>query len=128
MLANFYLNKFSKKYKKSVRSISQPVLRLLKQYHFPGNIRELMNIVNSAIIVETGQELRRKSLPHYFLARSQVPEEFADGQDSRSLMEVEKEHIQKVLKLTSMNRTRAAKILGISRVNLISKIKKYQLD
>ena len=128
LLAGYFLKEFNKKYKKNISDISKPVLNLLKQYHYPGNIRELMNIINSAIIVESNHELRRKSLPHYFLANNQIQVDVAEGMDSRSLMEVEREHIQKVLKLTSMNRTKAAKILGISRVNLISKIKKYQLE
>jgi transcriptional regulator with PAS, ATPase and Fis domain len=87
-----------------------------------------MNIINSAIIVESNHELRKKSLPHYFLSNEKIPDDFSGESDSRSLQEVEKEHIGKVLRLTGMNKTRAAKILGISRVSLISKIKKYQLE
>lgn len=128
LLASYFLKEFNKKYKKSITKISQPVLNLLRNYHFPGNIRELMNLINSAIIVESNHELRRKSLPHYFLTNNHIPGELVGEIDSRSLLEVEREHINKVLKLTSMNKTKAAKILGISRVNLISKIKKYNLE
>jgi two-component system NtrC family response regulator len=90
-----------------------------------------MNIINSAIIVEPGQELQKKSLPHYFLENNhRIPagEESYGGQAILSLEEVEKRHIQKVLNHTKMNRTKAAKLLGISRVNLITKIKKYNLE
>jgi two-component system, NtrC family, response regulator len=89
-----------------------------------------MNMINSAIIVETGQELQRNSLPHYFLenTRSQPMEDSYGGPALLSLEEVEKRHIRKILNHTKMNKTRASKILGISRVNLIAKIKKYQLE
>jgi transcriptional regulator with PAS, ATPase and Fis domain len=72
--------------------------------------------------------LRKKSLPHYFLENTQNTTVFNKDTVPRSLQEVEKEHIKKVLKLTGMNKTRASKVLGISRVNLITKIKKYELE
>jgi len=129
-LAHRFLKEFSQRYKKSVTNISPAVMNLLKGYTFPGNVRELMNIINSGIIVESGQELQKKSLPHYFLenTRVQVVGESYGGEALLSLEEIEKRHIQKVLNHMKMNRTKAAKILGISRVNLIAKIKKYNLD
>lgn len=103
-------------------------MNLLKGYSFPGNIRELMNIINSALIVESGSELQKKSLPNYFLENTKAQVDTYKGGPLPSLQEVEKQHIRKVLGHTKNNKTQAAKILGISRVNLISKIKKYQLE
>jgi DNA-binding NtrC family response regulator len=128
LLAYFFLERFSQRYNKKVTKISPAVMNLLKGYGFPGNIREMMNIINSAIIVESGQELQKKSLPNYFLENSQIPQETFDGQALLSLQEVEKKHIHKILSHTKNNKTRASKILGISRVNLIAKIKKYSLE
>jgi len=129
LLSHHFLKQFNKKYKKNVTKISPAVMKLLKSYSFPGNVRELMNIINSALIVEPGQELQKKSLPHYFLENSRIyiPEEVFGG-PLLSLEEVEQKHIEKVLQQTKNNRTKAAKVLGISRVNLIAKIKKYNLD
>jgi len=129
LLSHHFLKQFNKKYKKNVTKISPAVMKLLKSYTFPGNVRELMNIINSALIVESGQELQKKSLPHYFLENSRIyiPEETFGG-PLLSLEEVEQKHIEKVLQQTKNNRTKAAKVLGISRVNLIAKIKKYNLD
>ena len=90
-------------------------------------VRELMNIINSAIIIETGTELRKKSLPHFFLANNGFDEEMNGECRPQSLQEIEKIHIKKVLTFTNGNRTKAADILGISRVNLLAKIKKYGL-
>jgi DNA-binding NtrC family response regulator len=131
LLAHHFLKEFSQRYNKNAAKISLAVMNLLRSYSFPGNVRELMNIINSAIIVEPGQELQKKSLPHYFLENNhRIPagEESYGGQAILSLEEVEKRHIRKALNHTKMNRTKAAKLLGISRVNLITKIKKYNLE
>jgi two-component system response regulator HydG len=86
-----------------------------------------MNIINSAVIIETGSELLKKSLPHYFLENSRAGEPALPGQALQSLSEMEKEQIRRVLAQTKGNKSQAAKILGISRVNLLAKIKKYQI-
>ncbi len=125
-LSEHFLNIFNKKYNKNIQKISNPVMDLLKSYTFPGNVRELMNIINSAIIVESGKELKKQSLPHYFLT-NQDSYQSNTQVELFSLEEVEKRHLKKILEFTNMNRTKAAEILGISRVNLIAKIKKYGL-
>ena len=127
-LARYFLEKFNKKHKKNIKKIAPPVINLLKSYNYPGNVRELMNIINSAIIVESGCELRKKSLPHYFLEKAHISGESINGMVPRNLQQVEMDHIRKVLEYTRNNKTNAAKILGISRVNLIAKIKKYVLE
>lgn len=127
MLAKYFLEKFNKKYNRNVRRISKPLINCLISYAFPGNIRELMNIINSSLIVETTSELRKKSLPNYFLENQHNNNHFEESSMPVSLEEIEKEHIRKVLVFTGNNKTKAAAILGISRVNLNAKIKKYQL-
>ncbi|RJP70991.1 MAG: sigma-54-dependent Fis family transcriptional regulator [Ignavibacteriales bacterium] len=128
LLSGYFLKKFSAKYNKSIEKISEPVLNCFRSYPFPGNVRELMNIINSAIIVETTNELRKKSLPNYFLSTNGSYKEFDEGIIPPTLNEVEKQHIKKVLEFTNNNKTKAAEILDISRVNLIAKIKKYELE
>jgi len=128
LLANYFLKKFNGKYKKNVERISAQVLNCFKSYPFPGNVRELMNLINSAIIVESTNELHKKSLPNYFLENNNSYGELDGEITPRSLEEMEKIHIKHVLEFTNSNRSKAAKILHISRVNLISKIKKYKID
>ncbi|MCK4664445.1 MAG: sigma-54-dependent Fis family transcriptional regulator [Bacteroidales bacterium] len=128
LLANHYLNLFNKRYKKNVTNISSSVKAYLVSYPFPGNIRELINIINSGIIVESTNELRKKSLPHYLLENNNITDELAERSKPKSLMEVEKEQIKRVLKFTLNNKSKAAEILGISRVNLIAKVKKYKIE
>ncbi|MCK9209712.1 MAG: sigma-54 dependent transcriptional regulator [Ignavibacteriaceae bacterium] len=128
LLANHFLKMFNEKYKKNVGKISDEVFKFLAAYTFPGNVRELMNIINSAIIIETSNELRKKSLPNYFLDSSKSIYRYDEDIVPCSLLEVEKEQIKKVLNFTNKNRTKAAGIFGISRVNLIAKIKKYNIE
>ena len=126
-LADYFLQKFNKKYNKNIKKISTPVIELLKNYQFPGNIRELMNIINSTIIVESGTELRKQSLPSYFWEEQQPQYEKQQDFSPLSLADIEKDHIKRILEYTNSNKTKAAEFLGISRVNLIAKIKKYGL-
>lgn len=128
LLCRHFLAKYCEQNQKDIQRISEPAMRLLNQYDFPGNIRELMNIINSAVIIETGGELLKKSLPHYFLENSRVSEAVLPGAPLQSLSEMEKEQIRRVLAQTRGNKSQAAKILGISRVNLLAKIKKYQIQ
>lgn len=128
LLANYFLKKFNKKYGKHVEKISSPVLNCLKSYSFPGNVRELMNLINSAIIVECTNELHKKSLPNYFLGVNNGYLELDREILPQTLEDVEKHHIKQVLEFTNHNKTKASEILGISRVNLIAKIKKYLLE
>ena len=127
LLAEHFLKVFNIKYKRNVKSISKPVLNCLSAYAFPGNVRELMNIINGSLIVETSHELRKKSLPNYFLENQSNNNNLENGFVPASLEDVEKEQIRKVLVYTGNNKTKAATILGISRVNLNAKIKKYML-
>jgi len=128
LLCRHFLAKYCEQNQKAIQRISEPAMRLLNQYDFPGNVRELMNIINSAVIIETGGELLKKSLPHYFLENSRAGEAVLPGTPLQSLSEMEKEQIRRVLAQTKGNKSQAAKILGISRVNLLAKIKKYQLQ
>ncbi len=128
LLANHFLKKFNDKYGKNVEKISPAALNCLKSYSFPGNVRELTNLINSAIIVETSHELKKKSLPNYFLETSGHNQEYDSDITPPSLEEIEKKHIKHVLQFTNNNKTKAAEILGISRVSLISRIKAFKLE
>jgi len=100
-------------------------------------VRELENVIESAVILETTNRLQKSSLPTYLLdavkkvrRRTEAGEAGAspgDGAAYRSLEEVEREHIRRVLEATRGNRTRTAKILGVSRAGLHLKLKRYSL-
>jgi DNA-binding NtrC family response regulator len=129
LLANYFLEKHNRANSKTISIIEPDVIELLEMYEYPGNVRELDNIIAEAVVVETGDTLTRRSLPRYVLNAvgnrrvSPIP-----PSERKSLNEIEAEHIQHMLEMTGGNRTAAAEILGISRVSLISKIKRYGID
>lgn len=129
LLANWFLEKHNHTNSKSISLIEQDVIDLLEIYDYPGNVRELDNIIAEAVVVETGRTLTRRSLPPYVLnAVSSSRSSTVPPSERKSLSDVEAEHIRHMLELTEGNRTAAAEILGISRVSLISKIKRYGID
>jgi DNA-binding NtrC family response regulator len=128
VLANHFLGAFCKLNRKKIEKISEGAMKLLVRYDYPGNIRELMNIINSAVIVESAGELRKKSLPNYFIENAVVGDGNLAGVSLKSLQDVENEHIKKILSYTEGNKTKASQILGISRISLLSRIKKNRLE
>ncbi len=131
LLAYHFLKKHGKLNSKKIGCICDEVLNILDAYDYPGNIRELENIIARAVVLENGNTLSKRSLPPYLikavthLAR---PKKLVPPLVRKSLAELEAEHIRRILEHTGGNRTAAAKILGISRVGLLSKMKNYGID
>jgi transcriptional regulator with PAS, ATPase and Fis domain len=128
LLSYHFIRRFSQANNKKIEKISEAAMKSLNQYDYPGNVRELMNIINSAVIVESTNELKKKSLPSYFLENIGFGDNEPGEAYLKTLEEVENEHIRRVLKYTGGNKTKAAQILGISRISLISRIKKQQME
>ena len=99
-------------------SIDKAALNRLKEYDFPGNVRELENMIERAIVVGNGKEIRLKDFP---LNKATI----TDSNDS--LQEVEKKYVQQTLNKYDWNISRTAKALKVDRVTLYNKIKKYKL-
>jgi PAS domain S-box-containing protein len=118
----------------TAKEMSPKATKLLMGYSWPGNIRELRNTVEQARVLSNGcAYITEQHIPARIRRASRaVPDEACErpadalGAD-RSLEDVEREHIRVVLGGVSGNRTKASRILGISRVTLLSKIKKYKL-
>jgi DNA-binding NtrC family response regulator len=128
MLVRYFLEKHNKLNDKTIAGISDDVMRLIDSYDYPGNVRELENIIASAVVLETGTMLTRRSLPPY-LVKAVAHREASIPPDTRkTLAEVEVEHIRKAVEQTGGNRTVAARLLGISRVGLLAKMKRYSID
>jgi DNA-binding NtrC family response regulator len=129
LLAECFLEKHNRTNAKDISMIEKDVIEILEMYDYPGNVRELDNIIAEAVVVETGRTLTRRSLPRYVLnavASSRVSS--VPLSERKTINEIEAEHIRRILEMTEGNRTAAAEILGISRVSLISKIKRYGID
>jgi DNA-binding NtrC family response regulator len=127
LLAFYFLKKFAALMKKNVTEISQDALELLKSYDFPGNVRELENIVERGVAIATGSIIDVAQLPDDLRELSIRTFRRKDGRIP-SLDEQERDYIQWVLNEANGNQTLAAQILGIDRVSLWRKLKRYQLD
>jgi two-component system response regulator HydG len=123
LLVDHFLNKYSQETTKHVDHLTARAREHLMQYDWPGNVRELENAIERAVVLAKSRSLRFDDFAFLHPARAGEPEPTAG-----SLRDVEKVHIAAVLKRSGWNVTRAAKILGINRVTLHKKIKRYELE
>jgi DNA-binding NtrC family response regulator len=130
MLANHFLREFSRKFQKDFKDVSAGALQLLNAYAWPGNVRELRNVIERVVLLEEGERLEAEHLPPEVLGRRVIASESALEQSEslslRTLAQIEADHISEVLQLTAGNKSRAARILGISRQGLIEKLRRLK--
>src|SRR5271157_5450660 len=118
LLVDHFVRKFSREMNKKITRVSPAAMNALQQYPWPGNVRELENAVERGMVVAQEPELHAAD----FVLRSKNGTGLGDV---RSLEEVERTHILRVLEECSGNQTHAAEVLGIDRVTLHHKLKKY---
>ena len=131
LLATHFMREFSKKFQKHFTSISDEAAQRLAAYAWPGNVRELRNLIERVVLLEEGVQLDESYLPVEWADR-RLAREVGDGPpdalDLPTLAQIEAEHIGEVLRLTSGNKSRAARILGISRQGLIEKLRRLRTE
>jgi len=118
LLVDFFISKYCISMNRPKVSIDEPALKRLQELDYPGNIRELENMVERAIVVGNGKKISVKDLP----IQSGI-----SSSGTESLEDINKVHIQRVLNHHNWNISRAARALKVDRVTLYSKIKKYNL-
>ena len=121
-LANFFLDIYSQRYGKRVRGFSPEALHVLNTYSWPGNIRQLENTVERALLISQGDWIEESSLPVQ-MQHMQRKTAHPSGRD-----ESERTGICRALKKYDFNVTQAAKLLGISRPTLYKKMKQYHIE
>jgi len=124
IFANFFLKKANQSLGKKVQGFSEDVTQIFKQYHWPGNLRELQNVVKRAVLLTSGDKVEKGALPKevYRSKENNVKT------DNFSKADYEKEQIVKALKQSNFNKSKAAKLLQITRKTLYNKINHYNLD
>lgn len=119
LLAGHFLQRFAERNRKAVKGFTPQAMDLLIHYDWPGNIRELENAVERAVVLLTGEYISERELP---LAIASTPIPLVQSQDIQPLVEVEKEVILAALEKTGGNKTEAARQLGITRKTLLAKL------
>ena len=120
LLTDHFLRKYNRAYGKKVRGLSATAREVLARYGFPGNIRELENIMARAVALADGAEIQIDDLPPFLSGSAPC----ADS-PMKSLEDVERDHIARVLQSVDGRRDKASAILGITRSTLWRKINKY---
>lgn len=118
MLADYFIHKYCTQMNKAVISLESSALKRLMEYQFPGNIRELENMIERAIVVGDGKKITLKDLP---LGKETY------STSIESLDELERNHIFTILEKYNWNISATAKALRVDRVTLYNKIRKYDL-
>jgi two-component system NtrC family response regulator len=121
LLTSFFADQFSKMMNKKIQVIDPDFFNRLKDYPFPGNVRELKNVIERTIILTDGDTLKSSSLPKEFLK----PKKKNPGNNFIKLNEIEKQHIIKILHQAHGNKTKAARMLGIGLTTLYRKLHMY---
>jgi len=126
VLADYFLKKYGKKNRREVITLAPEALRAFRRYSWPGNIRELENVIERGVIVCQGNVLTREDLP----AALQPQGEWlaAGGEGEPGLPELERQLITRTLERVAGQRRQAAEILGISLDELNLKIRSYGLE
>ncbi len=130
-LANYYLAMRSKEFNKPFTGFSPEAINLMQSYNWPGNIREIDNVVTRAVLKSYGKIVEVKDLDIYLtIVEKEAGHQLLanDKAGNLSLREVEKEHIKYVLHKNKNNMVKSSKELGITRTTLYNKLKEYTIN
>jgi two-component system response regulator AtoC len=137
ILARIFLKRFNEKFDKAIFGISEEVMERFLAYGWPGNVRELQNVLQRAVVLERGEIIGPAAIPESFRGPAAqtaginldlLQEESLSQAIKRVVGRYERALIKEALERAGGNKTRAAKLLKISRVNLHQKINQYGLD
>ena len=124
-LSTGFLRTFAAKHGRVAKAFTPEAQQLLRAYDFPGNVRELANIIERAVIVSTNAQIEARDLPESTRVAAAERKRKAGRP---TLAEVEAEYIREILASTKGNKTEAARILGISRKNLYERLARESKD
>jgi two-component system response regulator AtoC len=125
MLAGHFMREFSRKFQKRFEDIAPGARQLFLGYRWPGNVRELKNVIERVVLLEDDDLIEVGHLPPELQGRQIAGDESIP---LPTLAQIEADHIGEVLRLTAGNKSRAARILGISRQGLIEKLRRLRIE
>ena len=136
LLVGFFVEKFNRIFGKKVQTIAPKVAEILNGYHWPGNIRQLENVMERAFNMVEAEEILPEHLPVYLWELLKPQETAAQEVAARSCLnvnlanakqELERQQIKQILERTRGNKSEAARLMGITRTTLYQKLQKYKL-
>jgi len=126
LLVDHFITKANQKCRRSIQGITPKVKDIILNYDWPGNIRELENVIERGVVLSRTEVIDKRDLPYFGLMSDRSLEEISVS--SLSLKDVEKNHILKVLRKSNWNLNKSAEILGIHRNTLRLKMKEYGIE
>ena len=126
-LVDHFIEKNNARRGKNIISVSPQVMGTLMRHDFPGNIRELENVIERAVALANGPEITVNELPEY-IGNLSIETYRREQSEIPTLEDQEKNYIKWVLDKSEGNKTKAAKIMGIDRVSLWRKMKRYDME
>ncbi len=125
LLIDYFIQQFSTENDKEIDGLSNEATDTLLKYNYPGNVRELENIIERAVVIARGRVISEKDLPFENVSADHFSEHKGGGALKDEIESLERTRIEQALEETGQNQTRAAEILGITERTLRYKLKKY---
>jgi DNA-binding NtrC family response regulator len=128
LLTHYFVQQAAERYDKQISGMQPQAQQTLMSYGWPGNVRQLKNVVENMVVLSPGSELTVESLPPEIRPRSSEPSVGMNNLVGISITQAERELIRNTLKMVDGNREQAARLLGIGERTLYRKIKEYDLS
>ena len=126
-LADFFIQMLSRKNKKNIRGINPEAMRIFMNYSWPGNIRELKSALEYSYVLTDGPMIQPGHLPENMLKDTQ-PQAVHPHEEGISNMQQQKQELIKALKQSRGNKSQAARMLGINRVTVLNRMRRFGID
>ena len=128
LLVDHYLARYAREYRRPVHTISREAMTIFRSYSWPGNVRQLRNVIESAVLLADGDVLLPSHLPVELLMQEEQKQPIDEPPPMITLTELERRHIQRVLSASGNQMNVAADILGIHRNTLRRKLVEYGIN
>jgi DNA-binding NtrC family response regulator len=133
LLSNLFIEENNREHGKVVKGVAPEAKMFMTRYHWPGNVRELRNVIERAMILTDQEYITQEQLPFELRNNeghelSHPSQDLIELTDDMSLEHIEKIHISRVLRKLEWNKSKTAKMLGVSRATLREKIKRYEIS
>ncbi len=128
LLSDYFVEKYSKQFNKSIKRISTPAIDLLLAYHWPGNVRELENCLERAVLITRNDTIDSVHLPPSLQMKVAIPEKKEHGKLTSLVNIYERSLIIDAMKTAKGNQSQAARLLGTTKRIIQYKVEKYSLD